>query len=168
MTEDERTAFLAFTGLKTDLDLRNERECFGMTGSPLGGEVHWHHVPYLPYDIDGEAARDCNRRVLRFLLDPANHPAVFHCIGGADRTGTVACLIEALLGVSEDDLWKDYLATGFWGEVSNRRHHDMFAHLMHQLRQCGGHSLAECARSYFLDLGFTAAEITAFRELMLE
>ena len=168
LTDAERTRALEAYGFRSDVDLRRDAECFGMTGSPLGGEVHWHHVPYLPYDIDGEAARDCNRRVLRFLLDPANHPAVFHCIGGADRTGTVACLIEALLGVSEDDLWKDYLATGFWGEVSNRKHHDMFAHLMYQLRQCGGHSLAECVKSYFLDLGFTVAEITAFRELMLE
>ena len=39
----------------------------------------------------------------------------FHCAEGADRTGTLAFLIEALLGVSESDLSKDYELTTFWG-----------------------------------------------------
>ena len=43
----------------------------------------------------------------------------FHCAGGADRTGTLAFLIEALLGVSESDLSKDYELTTFDG--SNKR-----------------------------------------------
>lgn len=45
----------------------------------------------------------------------------FHCIGGADRTGTLAFLIEALLGVSENDLSKDYELTSFY---STRKRND--------------------------------------------
>ena len=37
----------------------------------------------------------------------------FHCFGGADRTGTVAFLVEALLGVSESDMSKDYELTTY-------------------------------------------------------
>ena len=38
----------------------------------------------------------------------------FHCNAGADRTGTFAFIIEALLGVSESDLSKDYELTSFY------------------------------------------------------
>ena len=43
----------------------------------------------------------------------------FHCAGGADRTGSLAFLIEGLLGVSEEDLSKDYEVTYYSG--SNRK-----------------------------------------------
>lgn len=45
----------------------------------------------------------------------------FHCHGGSDRTGTLAFLIEALLGVSESDLSKDYELTSFVGFSGARR-----------------------------------------------
>ena len=45
----------------------------------------------------------------------------FHCAGGADRTGTLAFLIEALLGVSESDLSKDYELTSFDGSHDRYR-----------------------------------------------
>lgn len=38
-------------------------------------------------------------------------PLVFHCTAGKDRTGLAAALILSALGVSEDDIWKDYLLT---------------------------------------------------------
>ena len=168
LSERERRRVVGTFGFKVDLDLRRDEECARMTGSPLGEEVAWQHISYLPYDLDSEKAKEANRRAFRVLFDAECHPVAFHCIGGADRTGTVALLIEALLGVGEDNLWKDYLATGFMGVVSNRSHHDMFAHLMYQLRKRYGNTLDKCAKSYFLELGFSAAEIEAFRERMLE
>ncbi len=40
-------------------------------------------------------------------------PVFFHCIFGADRTGTLAFLMEALLGVGENQLAIDYELTSF-------------------------------------------------------
>ena len=37
-----------------------------------------------------------------------NYPIVMHCSIGTDRTGMLAFLINSLLGVSEEDLYKDY------------------------------------------------------------
>ena len=45
----------------------------------------------------------------------------FHCAGGADRTGTMAFLIEALLGVSECDMSKDYELTSLDGSHVRER-----------------------------------------------
>ena len=50
--------------------------------------------------------------VITWLKEDRN--IYFHCIGGADRTGTLAFLIEALLGVSENDLSKEYELTSFY------------------------------------------------------
>jgi len=38
-------------------------------------------------------------------------PLLFHCTAGKDRTGLAAALVLSALGVSEADIWKDYLLT---------------------------------------------------------
>ena len=43
----------------------------------------------------------------------SNYPIVFHCTSGADRTGTFAFLLEGMLGVQIDDLYKDFELTTF-------------------------------------------------------
>ena len=43
-------------------------------------------------------------------------PVAFHCRSGADRTGAVAMLIEALLGVSAGDIARDYELTSLSSE----------------------------------------------------
>lgn len=45
---------------------------------------------------------------LRVFANPDNYPIIFHCRGGADRTGSLAFILNALQGVSEADLIKDY------------------------------------------------------------
>lgn len=44
------------------------------------------------------------------LLEKSD-PLLFHCTAGKDRTGLAAALILSALGVSESDIWKDYLLT---------------------------------------------------------
>ena len=55
------------------------------------------------------------RQALRFIISHLSNNEVvyFHCIGGADRTGTLAFMIESLLGVSETDMDIDYELTSF-------------------------------------------------------
>lgn len=45
------------------------------------------------------------------VLDAHEAPLVFHCTAGKDRTGFAAALILRSLGVSEDDVMRDYLLT---------------------------------------------------------
>jgi protein-tyrosine phosphatase len=51
--------------------------------------------------------------------DPANHPMVFHCTAGKDRTGLMAMLLLGALGVSDDDIVLDYELTTHYR--SNKR-----------------------------------------------
>ena len=48
----------------------------------------------------------------------------FHCRIGADRTGTVAYILEGLLGVPEEDRIQDYELTFFSGLIRVHRYHD--------------------------------------------
>lgn len=57
--------------------------------------------------------------IFEFLANKDNYPVLFHCYCGADRTGTLAFLINGLLGVSTEDLFTDYELTSF--SVYDRR-----------------------------------------------
>lgn len=50
-------------------------------------------------------------RVLDLLSDRRNLPAVIHCTGGKDRTGTLSAMIQLLLGVPRHAVLEHYLAT---------------------------------------------------------
>jgi protein-tyrosine phosphatase len=45
---------------------------------------------------------------LEMIADPSNHPLVFHCAVGKDRTGILAAMALNLLGVSDKDIKEDY------------------------------------------------------------
>ena len=57
--------------------------------------------------------------VISHAADPANHPMVFHCTAGKDRTGLMAMLLLGALGVSDEDIVNDYELTTQYR--SNRR-----------------------------------------------
>ena len=48
---------------------------------------------------------------LGMIADPANHPIVFQCAAGKDRTGLVAAMVLGLLGVDDVAITADYAAT---------------------------------------------------------
>ena len=168
-TDAEVARILKTYGIRSDIDLRSDDECYGMTGSPLGPSVTWFHYSYSAYSgaftTNGMAV---TKKVFDVFMDDNNYPIVFHCIGGADRTGTVAMLLEALLGVPEEELWRDYLTTGFVGVVSDAIHKKRFGDAMKKLKEFPGETLADKAEAYFLKLGSTKDDVQRLRERLLE
>ena len=168
-TDAEVARILKTYGIRSDIDLRSDDECYGMTGSPLGPSVTWFHYSYSAYSgafsTNGMAV---TKKVFDVFMDDNNYPIVFHCIGGADRTGTVAMFLEALLGVPEEEIWRDYLTTGFVGVVSDPAHKKSFGDAMKKLKDFPGETLADKAESYFLKLGFTKDDVKRLRERLLE
>ncbi|MCQ2794433.1 MAG: tyrosine-protein phosphatase [Bacilli bacterium] len=55
------------------------------------------------------------------LANPDNYPIYFHCSAGADRTGALAFFIEALLGVTYDDIVRDFELTSFSPYITGGR-----------------------------------------------
>ena len=153
--------------IKSDIDLRNDAECSGMTGSPLGNTVAWYHYSGQAYNMVTRGQKPF-AKVFKVLLDEKNYPAVFHCISGQDRTGCLAFTLQALLGVEENLLFLDWETTGFWNpesRISHRKFIDVHAALLAALP---GKNWQEKSEYFVKSCGFTDADIARFRSIMLE
>ena len=156
-------------GIRTDLDLRSDNECFGMTDSPIGKDVRWIRVSSGNYwDMTNAAFKAAFAADFRVFLDRANYPIVFHCIAGADRTGSLACILNALLGVGEDTLAKDWEATAFVNEHPKLRHDIRWDPLVRAFDGYPGATLNARIEAYVKDCGFTDGDIGRFRAIMME
>lgn len=58
-----------------------------------------------------QAYADALYAAFKMYTVESNYPIVFHCTSGADRTGTFAFLLEGMLGVELEDLYKDFELT---------------------------------------------------------
>ena len=169
--EGEKGAYiLKRFGIKTDIDLRTDGECFGMTGSPLGPVVNWVHVSSSAY---GGMTEDVGKRafakVFRVFLDEKDYPIDFHCIAGQDRTGAVAYILNGLLGVDEDQLALDWETTGFWNRNNGIRHKGRYDKLVECfVKHYPAPTVRERLEKYVLSIGFAEADIEKFRSIMLE
>ena len=170
LTDEARAYILEKFGIKTDLDFRNDWECYGMTGSPLGDGVAWRHYPCRAGygGFVTPMGRASAAEAFSLLVDRKNYPIVFHCIGGTDRTGTFAYLLNGLLGVSEDELILDYDISFMGGKGPDARHRGWQKSLTDAARKLPGDTLAEKFKGYFISLGFTEAEVEGVREFLLE
>lgn len=169
LTDASRAYAKGVLGIRTDLDLRSDRECFGMTGSPLGPEVKWIHISSSAYSGMGrDKGKKAFAKAFRVFLDEKNYPMVFHCIAGADRTGSLAFILNALLGVDEEELWRDWEVTGFQSRNVSFNHRARFNKLVKVFDAFSGATIHERVAAYVKSVGFTDADIAKFRELMLE
>lgn len=169
VTEEGRRWLLESFGLKTELDLRSDDECWGMTGSPLGSAVRRVQVPMVAYTgMRTKRGREAFAQAFRVFLDPGNYPLDFHCIAGQDRTGCLSFILLGLLGVEEDELYRDWEATGFWNRKTSFCHANWIDPFVGVLNAYPGATLNERIEAYVRGCGISDSEIARFRELMLE
>jgi protein-tyrosine phosphatase len=137
---DDDLAHMASLGIGTIVDLRRRSERLaqpsrrpqGWTGqvveSDLGGDGEAPHIQFLQtQSLTAQSARDYMGGAYTRMPYEPNHLALFrayfealaqgqgpvliHCAAGKDRTGLLAALTHRFLGVHDDDLMADYLAT---------------------------------------------------------
>jgi protein-tyrosine phosphatase len=118
-------------GVRTVIDLRYpwEVDRSGRVPHQPGLAYHNLSIEHRPYDqaaqgpdvdpgpflaakfaeVADDGAKEI-RQALDVITDGAG-PVVFHCQSGKDRTGLLAALVLALLGVAEDDIIADFTLT---------------------------------------------------------
>ena len=174
----DRDVLVGDLGIQHDLDLRG-REGGGsddepsMTASPLGGDVWYTRTQqYAWYALTPVATWQA---YLRCVIDAVTHrePVYFHCTAGADRTGTLACALEGLLGMSQSDIDKDYELTTFYSgsgsdATARRRNESDWKGLINAINAVSGDTFRDkCVRFAVGTCGMSMTDINAFRAAMI-
>ena len=163
--------------IRTDLDLRSSGETAGMKVSPLGTGVDFIHHSSLCYaGIFTDKGKKVMAENFRVFCDEKNYPIYFHCIAGADRTGSLAYILNGILGVPEKELELDWEHTFYPDLPDNQANgNPTYWRLMKNLVDGltakytkPGESVQQRIEKYLLDSGITPEEIAEFRSIMLE
>ncbi len=163
LTDAGRAVMLDHLGIRTDMDLRwtakqpNSKDA-------LGADVQYLYYGVAPYtDIFVAENQEEVRKVFSDLAKPENYPIYIHCTYGRDRTGTICCLLEALLGVEEGNLWRDYQLSA----LDEKYLDSSFDRFMVALRNLEGETMQEKAENYLLGIGVTEEEISSIQTIFL-
>lgn len=168
----DRAVLVEELGVRHDLNLRGASEATWDV-SPLGDDVYFTKAD--AYNWYTAKVNDAWRVNLRCVFDAVTHgePVFFHCAAGADRTGTLACVLEGLLGVSQSDIDKDYELTCFYSGAgtdnqARRRNEAEWTGLINDINAYDGDTFRDKCATFAAQLGFTASEINAYRRAMID
>ena len=181
ITDADKATIVDWLGIATDIDLRNNSETGGITTSPLGGSVEYFHqsLDFYANAVNTRAASARTVAVLKKVMScvASNKPCYFHCMSGADRTGTIAYILLSLLGVSQSDKDKEYELTAFSDEADGKRFRSSnynvtngngWYPLIKYFRDTyTGENDNEKVVAWAVANGITTAEINAFRANMI-
>ena len=145
-------------GINHEMDLRkysepnsSEEDSFAIANKIVGpSETKTYEIVHYGIDFNSEymsnylLARNALIEIMNeFIADP-NYSLYLHCRIGSDRTGTIAYLLEGLLGVSEEDRYRDYELSVFYGLDERTRFYTnkttnyvKFVHMKKAIRDAG-------------------------------
>lgn len=161
-------------GVRTEIDLRtpnnHNTETGGITSSPLGEDINYFNCP-LEWRVSNYLTSNLESVRTFFWLasDADNYPMIFHCNIGTDRTGMFAFLINGLLGVSEEDLYRDYLFSNFGQINSARSLNNIKNNYLSTINKYPGDTLSQRIENCLVELvGVPQSEIDTIKSMMLE
>lgn len=202
--EEDQTLFRDVLGIKSEIDLRTPAaDDRNQTVSILGEDAPYYKTPIhgycyiipgfhqgVPFNrANTPSINESIKEIFHVLADENNYPIYFHCNAGADRTGTIAYLINGVLGVAYEDLTRDFELTSFspggrrWrGEITDGKfdslgvmqdNHDNYVAWgkMNQMMKAkyGAGSLSETIENYLIKACDVPQEdIDSLRRIMLE
>lgn len=154
---------------KTEVDLRYEA-LNKMTNTVFGENATYHLYCHSPYEgIFDIGSQDMNAQILNYFADINNYPIYFHCVAGADRTGTLAMLLEAILGLPDEDIIYDYNATSVSGNIriwsASKEIQKMTTGLNERYP---GKTLQEQFENYVIDTGIDPNVLQSIKDILLE
>ncbi len=156
-------------GIRTEMDLRNWATSIPEWASVLS-YVRYPLKPYSGLLTEPETYL----AAIRFFTAPKHYPIVYHCVGGADRTGTLSFCLGAILGYDDKTLINDYEYTSF-SPIGPRDKSAPIAADGSNLKTLlditagfPGQTIAERTSAYLAHLGLTEEEAAAIRANMME
>ena len=170
--EDAKDFFYNVVGILTELDLRGSGYSgFDSASKKLEYVAMSRDTNYKVKKSDIETTNWNNLiKTFEYIFNAAKRPLYFHCAIGRDRTGVTAELTLALLGVSLEDIWRDYETSSYKQTSDIVEKGTYFAGYVRDMAayKKGYSTFNEQVEAYFIeDLGFTKEQIETFRKEML-
>lgn len=167
ITDKGRDVVVGDLKMKAEIDLRvvENNENGNITESVIDETVKYYTVP-MRYDgtfmeINKQAIKD----LFNIISQRDNFPFVFHCSIGTDRTGLVAFIINTLLEVRVESIYRDYLFSNF-GNIGSSRNSGAIDTYIATLNNYKGNNMKEQMISYLNSIGVDNSKINNFLEIM--
>lgn len=171
ITEEGKRVMLDELGIWTEIDLRlvTNNEIGSITSSPLGDSVNYYTCP-MEWNVSNILTNNVEmvKQVFAILSDEQNYPVIYHCNIGTDRTGLFAFLINGLMGVSEEDLYRDYLFSNFGNIGGSRSTSGIKNSYVATIKNSEGSLLSEKIYNCLVKLGVPSADLDSVIELLSE
>ena len=107
-------------------------------------------------------------KIFKFLAVPENLPAYCHCNIGTDRTGMCTYLLGTLLGINQEDLYRDYLFSNF-GVINGSRDISKIINVYQKtLLEYNKDNLYQDTRSYLNECGVSDEELDSIVSTFLD
>lgn len=150
--------------IKTEIDLRYLNEV-GKTSFPSVEGTNYIECPlYFNKLID---SKEIIKKVFESFEDVNNYPIYYHCTIGTDRTGYISFLLNALLGLSIEDIYMDYLFSNF-GKIGGSRTKESIDHYVNLILDCKGDTLKEKVENFLFETyQISISTINNIRDILL-
>lgn len=168
ITDEGKKTMKEELGVRSEIDLRktNDNEVGSITESPLGSDVQYFSCPM---EYDGDNLLTDNKKMIAeifsILANKDNYPIIYHCNIGTDRTGLISFLVNGLMGVSEEDLYRDYLFSNF-GKINSARSLRYINAYVTTIKKYSGATLQEKTENCLVALGIAKADIDSMRAIL--
>lgn len=175
ITDNDKAMWTEMLKLQKEINLQTADEIDHRTESGFGPSVEMFCIDITYGTLDYWKSSGKTKIVLDELFDYIieGQPTYFHCTAGADRTGYLSLLINAILGVSQSDLDKDYeltcFSTGADTDTNARRRNESdWTSRITYLNTFSGDTFRDKVVNYLIECGISIDKINAFRSAMID
>ena len=175
-------AALKELGIKVDIDMRDSYN-HPSNGVSAANSADWP-VKFVAAAVasstedgrwEGTHRLDTNigatyKKIFETIAECDTDPVMLHCTYGADRTGIVTFFLEALLGMSENDMTRDYLWTQFTQGRSVKileSEGAEFPKWISKTNNCPGDTFADKMENHLMEFGLSKATLEHIREIFV-
>ena len=157
-------------GIRTELDLRGDSVGRVDFTSAQAIGIKRVFAPIIPYTkvFEKEYSRDIKRFFKTFTVQK-NYPIYFHCLAGADRTGTLAFILGAFLGMRLEDLINEYEFSSLSIFGIRTRNYGEFREFLQMFMKLPGNTLREKGCSFLREYaGLSEQQLSRIRDMLIE
>ena len=177
LTEDGYDTMVYDLGIKNEIDLRmNESYYTGTLAHEYGLITNetFPDIEYKPFPLNYKSdnmmltEQDTICDIFKLLAKEESYPVYLHCNIGTDRTGMITMLLGCLLGMTMEDIYRDYLFSNFGATNNSRDISKVRDKYLKTLQGYGEENLHFAAKEYLLDCGLTNKEINNIINIHLD